>query len=253
MNPCIQTLLAHKSIRKYKEIPIDPKLLTAILTAASRASTTGNMQLYSIMVTQDAQRKQDLAKFHFNQPMITQAPVVLTFMADVNRFHHWCKINEAEKSYDNFLWFINGVIDALLAAQNACIAAESEGLGICYLGTTTYNAKGIAQFFKVPKGVVPITTMTMGIPDEKLPLTDRIPLEGVVHYETYHPYTDQDIQTIFSEKENLEETQALLAQNKLPNLAQIFTKNRYTKADAVHFSTQFLQFLKEAEFMNDRP
>lgn len=251
MNPCIQNLLSHRSIRKYQEKPIEETVLNTILEVASRASTTGNMQLYSIVITRDAKRKQDLAKYHHNQSMITEAPVVLTFMADINRFHHWCKINDAEKSYDNFLWFVNGAIDALLAAQNACVAAEAEGLGACYLGTTTYNAQGIAEFFKLPEGVVPITTLTMGYPAEIPSLTDRLPLEGIIHYESYQDYTDCSIQSIFAEKENLEESKQLLEQNQLPNLPQIFTKKRYTKADSVHFSQQFLQFLKKAGFLNN--
>ena len=99
-----------------------------------RASTTGNMQVYSIIVTRDKQKKKDLAPLHFNQKMITEAPVVLTFCADFNRFNKWCFERKAEPGYDNFLSFMTAAIDALLVAQTVCIAAESKGLGICYLG-----------------------------------------------------------------------------------------------------------------------
>lgn len=70
----------------------------------------------------------------------------------------------ADPQYDNFVWFVNGAIDAILASQNVCLEAESEGLGICYLGTTTYNADRIAEVLALPEGVIPVTTVTMATP-----------------------------------------------------------------------------------------
>ena len=96
--------------------------------------------------------------------MILQAPVMLTFMADFNRFNKWCLHRDAKPGYDNFLSFFTAAIDSLLATQNVAIAAESMGLGICYLGTTTYIADNLIEFFECPKGVVPITTLAVGIP-----------------------------------------------------------------------------------------
>ena len=89
-------LLNRRTIRKYSEKPVDDTLLNEILNAGCRTSTTGNMQVYSIIVTRDYENKKELAPFHFNQKMITEAPVVLTFCADFNRFNKWCKINNAE-------------------------------------------------------------------------------------------------------------------------------------------------------------
>ena len=91
-----------------------------ILEAASRASTVGNMQLYSIIVTTSRELLEQLAPLHFNQPAATTAPVLLTFCADIHRFSRWCELRGAEPGYDNFCWFMNGVTDALLASQNAC-------------------------------------------------------------------------------------------------------------------------------------
>ena len=96
--------------------------------------------------------------------MVKQAPVVLTFCADFNRFNKWCRLRKAEPGYDNFLSFITAAIDALLVAQNVCVAAEDAGLGICYLGTTTYMADKIIEILDLPEGVVPVTTVTLGIP-----------------------------------------------------------------------------------------
>ena len=142
----MKTLLAkHRSIRKFRSEPIAPEVLQNMLEAASRASTCGNMQLYSLIVTQSRELREALAPCHFNQPMVTQAPCVITVCADVHRFSMWCEQRDAEPCYDNFAWFLNGVTDALLAAQNLCVEAEAHGLGICYLGTTIYTAEEIAR------------------------------------------------------------------------------------------------------------
>ncbi|HAN18675.1 MAG: NADPH-dependent oxidoreductase [Bacteroidetes bacterium GWC2_33_15] len=246
----LNTIFNHKSIRKFKNISISENDLHEILEAGTRASTTGNMQIYSIIVTRDEEMKKKLAPTHFNQPMATQAPVLLTFCADINRFNKWCKSRNAEPGYDNFLWFTNAVIDAMLVAQNCCIAAEDKGLGICYLGTTTYTADKIIEILNLPKGVVPITTVVMGYPDENPGLTDRLLLEGVVHYETYKDYSPEDIDRIYAEKEALDSTQKLLIENNKESLAQVFTDNRYKKADNLHFSKVFFKVLQEQGFFN---
>lgn len=241
----------HRSIRKYKSDPIEESLLDDILLAGTRASTTGNMQVYSIIVTTDQEIKKQLAPCHFNQGMVTQAPVVLTFCADFNRFNKWCLQRKATPGYDNFLSFFTAAIDALLVAQNVCIAAEEEGLGICYLGTTTYTAEKIIEILKLPKGVVPVTTVVVGYPEETPDLTDRLPLASVIHKEVYQDYSEGDIDQIYAAKEAMPLTQKLLVENNKETLAQIFTDNRYTKKDNVTFSKALLQVLEKQGFMNN--
>jgi nitroreductase len=242
-------ILDHRSIRKYQNLKISQPLLNEILGAGIRASTTGNMQVYSIIVTRDEERKKKLAPFHFNQPMVTQAPVVLTFCADFNRFNKWCRQRNADPGYDNFLSFMTAAIDALLVAQNVCLAAESKGLGICYLGTTTYMADKIIDLLDLPIGVVPVTTVTVGYPDEDPPLVDRLPLDAVVHDEKYRDYTPKDIDRIYAEKEQLEENKGFVAENGKENLAQVYTDVRYKKADNEYFSDVLLNVLKKQGFM----
>jgi hypothetical protein len=183
--------------------------------------------------------------------MVTAAPVVLTFCADFNRFNKWCEIRDAKPGYDNFLSFITSAIDALLVAQNVSVAAESEGLGICYLGTTTYLAKNIIEVLELPKGVVPITTITMGWPDEDPEQIDRLPLEGIVHYEKYSDYKPEDIERLYREKEGREDNIAFVNENNKETLAQVFTDVRYKKEDNVTFSKMLLDVLKEQGFMGD--
>ena len=246
----LETIKNHRSIRKYKNTPISNEVLDNILEAASRTSTTGNMQVYSIIVTQDEARKSDLHKLHFGQGMVLEAPVLLTFNADFNRFNKWCEQRKAKPGYDNFLSFFTASIDALLAAQNATIAAEAQGLGVCYLGTTTYQAGKLIDFFNLPKGVVPVTTLVIGYPDENPALVDRLPARGIVHYEEYQDYTNADIDEVYAEKEALEETKKLLEENKLETLAQIFTQNRYPRQMNVDFSRIFLEIIEKQGFMN---
>lgn len=247
MIPSIQN---HRSIRKYKNKAVPQNILNEILNAAIRGSNTGNMQLYSIIVSKDPEKKQKLWEAHFKQNMVIDAPVVLTFVADINRFHRWCEINNAGTAYDNFLWLYNATIDATIAAQNAALEAEANGLGICYLGTTVYMADKFIEILELPKGVVPVTAIIVGYAEEVPELTDRLPLNAVVFDEKYPEMTDDDIRQIFEQKDNSDLTKKLIEENKTENLAQIFTQKRYKKEDNVFFSKKFLEILEKQGFMN---
>lgn len=244
----MKTLMEHRSIRNFKNTPIENDTLDKIMKAAMRAPTTGNMQLYSIIVTKDEKMKKQLLGLHFNQKMVLEAPVMLTFCADIRRFSKWCTQRQAEPCYDNFLWFVNAAIDATLAAQNAVIAAESFGLGTCYLGTVTYNAGKIIEVLQCPEYVVPVVCIVLGYPAVSPPLTDRLPLEAVVHLEKYSDYTPMDIDRYYEEKEALLLTKKLLEENNLENLAQIFTLKRYPKNDNLFFSKAYFEAIEKQGF-----
>lgn len=245
----IEVLLKHKSIRKYKEEAISDEILNEIVEAGCRASTIGNMQLYSLINTTDTEIKKLLLPLHFNQKMVEDAPNILTICADFNRFKKWCFINNAIPGYDNFLSFLTAMTDAILFAQNIVIAAESKGLGICYLGTTIYNADGIINVLNLPKGVIPITTLTIGWPDEDPQQVDRLPLMSVIHKEKYSDYTNDEIRFYYKEKELLKDNMKYVAENKKETLAQVFTDIRYKKADNEYFSVKILEVLKNQGFM----
>ena len=246
----MEILNKHVTVRKFRDIPVSDEILKSVIYSGTRASTTGNMQLYSVVITKDETRKQKLAPFHFNQPVAKTAPVLLTFVADFNRFSKWCENNNAQPGYDNFSSFFTAAIDALLVAQNVCVAAENKGLGICYLGTTTYNAKEIAEILKLPKLTFPVTTVAIGYPEEIPELTDRIPLEGIIHTETYSDYTSETIRKLYSFKQNLESSKQYVKENNKETLAQVFTDVRYKKTDNEFFSGKMLDFLKEQGFLD---
>ena len=248
----MDALLNHKSIRKYKDTPIETDKLNAVLEAASRASTTGNMQVYSIVVTKDEQIRKQLWESHFKQDMVMKAPVHLTFCADFNRFTKWCEERNAKAGYDNFLSCFTAAIDALLAAQNAAIAAEKNGLGICYLGTVTWMADRFIDILKLPKLVVPVAAITLGYADENPGLTSRLPMEAIVHDEVYTDFTSDQINDIYRDLENMAETKAIVTENERENLAQVFTDKRYSKENNQIFSEKFLDVVARQGFMNNK-
>jgi FMN reductase [NAD(P)H] len=209
----------------------------------------GNLQLYSVVVTRSAEKKQQLAPAHFNQPMVTKAPVVLTVCADFNRTSVWARNRKAEPGYNNFLSFINASIDALLYTQTLCNLMDEEGLGYCYLGTTVYMPQMIIDTLHLPQLVMPVATITVGWPAEEPPLSDRLPLESFVHEETYKDYMAQDIDTYYQYKEQLAENRHFCEINKKETLAQIFTDIRYTKKDNEAMSAGLLEVLKHQGFL----
>lgn len=244
----MDSLKQRRTIRKYQQRDIPADLLNDLLASACRASTVGNMQTYSIIVTRDAKRKQLLAPAHFHQPMVESAPVVLTFCIDLRRFSQWCYQRKAEPGYGNLEWFVTGAIDTALVAQTFCVAAEERGLGICYLGTTTYNPDQIVDILQLPKLVFPLITLSVGWPDENPPQVDRLPLEAIVHEEVYHDYTPTDIDRHYVYKESLPENLHFIQENAKETLAQVFTDVRYTKQDAEAMSKVLWETMKRQGF-----
>lgn len=245
----MEKINTRRTIRKYSDKEVSEELLDRLLNEAARTQTMGNLQLYSVVVTRSAEGKQKLAPAHFNQPMVTEAPVVLTICADYNRTSTWCRNRKAEPGYDNFLSFMNAATDALLYTQTFCNLAEEAGLGLCYLGTTVYMPQMIIDALQLPELVMPVATLTVGWPAENPPLTDRLPLEAIVHKETYKDYTADDIDRYYAHKENLEENKHFCEINKKETLAQIFTDIRYTKKDCEAMSEGLLEALKRQKFI----
>lgn len=245
----MKNLTTRRTIRKYSEKEVSEQLLNRLMTEAARTQTMGNLQLYSVVVTRSAEMKQRLAPAHFNQPMVTEAPVVLTICADFNRTSVWARNRKAEPGYDNFLSFQNAAIDALLYTQTLCNLMDEEGLGYCYLGTTVYMPQLIIDTLRLPQLVMPVATLTVGWPAEQPPLSDRLPTESFVHSETYHDYTPADIDRYYTEKEQLPENLHFCEINQKETLAQIFTDIRYTKRDNEAMSKGFIEALRHQGFL----
>lgn len=242
-------LYTHKSIRKYKQQPIDDETINKIVDAGIRGSNTGNMQLYSIVLTTSDDVKRELAPAHFYQPMVTSAPLVATVCVDVNRMSKWCKVSNADLAFNNLESFITASIDATIVAQNMALAAEEEGLGICYIGTTTYNPDMIIDVLKLPKGVFPLVTLTIGYPDETPALTERLPAAAIVHKDRYADYSDSDIKALHAEKEANPLNKKFVEENHKENLAQVFAEIRYPRQTSEAFSERLVETLKKQGLM----
>lgn len=241
----IEFFKTRRSIRKFSDKEISDELISNLIEAASHAPTTGNMQLYSVIVTREVNIKEKLAPAHFSQPAFIGAPVILTFCADHNRFEKWCSLRNAQPGYNNFQSFITAVLDTTIFAQQFCTLAEMNGLGCCYIGTTTYNAPQISEVLNLPNRVVPVTTIAVGWPDGENSISDRLPIEAILHKETYHNYSDESIASIYAEKEEREDSKQFVTENSKQTLAQVFTDVRYTKKDAEFFSNVYLTHVKD--------
>lgn len=240
-----------RSIRKYKRQELPSGLIDRLVKEASRAATMGGMQLYSVVVTESAAGKEKLAKAHHDQPMVTQAAAVLTFCADFNRFSRWCLQRDADPGYGNFISFVNAATDTLLFAQAFCTLAEENGLGTCILGTTVFNPEMIIRILELPPLVVPVLTVAAGYPDEWPEQTDRLPEEGIIHREKYTCFSTGQIDMIYAQKEALPESRHFVQINGAENLAQVFTRYRFTRKDNEEMSRKMLEVLKDQGFLGD--
>jgi nitroreductase len=258
MTPMIEGIQKHRSIRRYKPDPLADNLLETILEAGTRASSSGNMQSYSIIVTRDRALREALYEPHMEQDMVLDAPVLLTFCADFHRMRRWLALSNAPDNFDNFMSFMIAAIDATLVSQNVALAAESYGLGICYMGSTLANCDQIGRILQLPPNVVPVVGFSLGYPNEDPASRDRLPMDGLVHQETYRDYSDEGIREIYRDRElkgwerymSFPRLRERIEGSGVENLAQIYTRIKYTKKSHQEFSQTVLDYLAAQDFMN---
>lgn len=246
-NQTIDMLMAHRSVRKFTDQAVSPELLAEIVDCGLRASNTGNMQLYSVIATQQEPLRSELCKLHFGQ--CATAPLWLTVCTDINRYHHYCRLNQCDEPYGNLLWFVSAMVDASLCAQNICVAAEARGLGFCYLGTVNYNTAQIAKLLQCPKGVVPVIAIAMGHPAEEPRYSERLGRDAVLHSEVYHDPTDAELAESHRVRDDDPFNRQMVADNGTRNYCEIFTTKRYPRSMNEAVSADLLAFLKESGVM----
>lgn len=252
----LSVIHGHRSIRRYKSDPVPRELLDEIIAAGTRASSSGNMQTYSVIVTEDPELRKRLFEPHMHQEMVLAAPVLMTFCADVNRMRRWLAISDAPDGFDNHMAFMVAAIDAVLASQNTVLAAEAHGLGICYMGSTLANTHLIGPILGCPRGVVPVVGFSLGWPDEDPSLRARLPQDGIVHWDTYQDYTDERIAEIYQDRETegwerymaSPSLRELIESSGVANLAQVYSKLKYTRETHAGYSQNILRYLKDQEF-----
>jgi FMN reductase (NADPH) len=187
MNETITTILNHRSIRDFKDKQLSDEQIKTIVSSAQAASTSSFIQAYSIIGIKDKEKKRKLAEIAGNQEYVAQNGHLFVFCADLNRHE---RIGEMEgkdilASIESTEKFMVALIDAALAAQNAAIAAESMGLGICYIGGIRNNLEAVKELLKTPERVIPLFGMTVGYPERVNDQKPRLPLEHVYHEEEY--------------------------------------------------------------------
>ena len=239
-----------RSCRNFTSTPIDDSKLEKIIKLAMKAPTCGNMQLYSVVVTRDSENKRKLAEFHYNQPAATSCSVILTVCADFYRFTRWCEINNADAGYQNFHSFLLATTDAVILAQQITTIAEQMGIATCYLGTVTYNAEEISELLQLPKLVVPVASLALGVAACEGEKTLRLPVSGILHKEKYPSLTDQEIIDIFKIHDENPENAKYLEENGKENLASVFAEVRYPKAVNEEISKKFLKHLDKKDFIS---
>lgn len=234
-----------RTVRAYDPTrEIDPSLIRSLIAKAAHAPNTGNMQLYSAILTTTPDEISALAPAHFSQPAITGAKAVLTFCLDLRRYHTWCELSGAQPGLNNLQGYTWAVMDTAIFAQQFVTLAELAGLGTCYLGTTTYNAPMIADLLLLPQGVVPLLTVTIGYPAELPELPERLDIDAILHTGTYHDPSADEIHAMYAEKESMESYRKFVIDNNKDNLAQVYADIRYPRTANEQFSAVLKEFLK---------
>jgi hypothetical protein len=165
----------------------------------------------------------------------------------------WIRVNNSKQSFDDLLGFLTGTVDAVIAAQTISLAAESVGLGICYLGTTWWAADQIIEMLDLPQGVFPVTSLVLGYPAEDPALRDRLPLDVMVHQEKYQRLSDAQIRQTHAEREQkawarynaVESVRQKLAAAGIENVTDFYTSEfKYSKELHTRVSKMLLETLQ---------
>jgi nitroreductase len=253
-------LESHRSIRSFKPDPIDPAWVDRLLQQALHgSSSSGNLNMVSVVKTTDTARKAELCQLHFGQPMVLQAPLLLTCCADTFRTREWLALRNARPGFADFVSWHTAAFDAMILAQTSALALQSHGLGICYMGTTMFRQREIADFLELPPNVLPATTLVVGWPAEAPAQRDRLPPPAWIHDERYQRPSSADIEQRFAERERRgrqrymefsPEMAQLWQQHGITSLAQYYTSPiKYDPDRFAEFSAQIEALLRARGFM----
>ncbi len=222
------------------------------------ASSSGNLNSISIVLTQDSERKQKLYEFHFEQPMVLEAPLVVTFCADWYRTRRWLAQRGARDNFNNLLGYHVAAFDAMIIAQNVSLGFQARGLGICYMGTTLSSMKKISEFLELPDTCLPVTSIVVGYPAESPAKRDRLPFQAMIHQEKYKPLTEDDVNDIYKQREvrgwerymSIPEVKKRIEDLGIESLAQYYTsKIKYDPDEFLVDSEQIRALLEEKHFL----
>ena len=241
MNKVIETINQRMSLRKYEEKNISKEHLDIVLNSAIKAPTAGNMMMYTILKIEDRKTKERLSITCDNQPFIKNAPVVLIFLADLQKWYDYYKVCKIDPKSPGMNDFMLGVNDAIIACQNAVLAAESLGIGSCYIGDIMENYEIHKELLNLPKYTFPAAMITLGYYPENMKRTyrDRFDSKYVVFEESYKSLTEDELKGMFSNKEaNMPKTNPFNAKN--------YGELIYNRKTNAEFSREMDRSIREA-------
>jgi len=185
MTPIIEQIHKHSSIRHYKPDPIPQSMVETIVSAGQRGSTSSNLQVYSVVAVTDIKKRTQLMTLCGDQKHILQAPLFLAWCADLSRLDRACQLRGYNQVTEHVESFLVAAMDATIAMQNAALAAESLGLGMCFIGAIRNNPEEVIKLLGLPRLVFPISGMTLGWPATEARIRPRLPIRSVLHWESY--------------------------------------------------------------------
>lgn len=249
----LTTILSHKSVRHFVSGQALPDgTLDVLVAAAQSAPTSSNLQAWSVVAVQDPERKTKLSELSGNQAFVRQAPLVLVFAADLHRAQVVSASVDPPSPAEALQYtelFLVAALDAAFAAQNVFVAAESLGLGGCYVGAARNHPQEVAALLRLPPRVVGLFALAIGVPDKSVaavtaPVKPRLPTSEVLHHETWDDSQQQ--------KHFAEYNAKLAAFNDAQNLDQpVWTKRaaaRVATVGSLHGRHVLKQVLQEREF-----
>lgn len=192
MNQTIELLLNHRSIRKFTDQPIPQETLEQLIQVGQMAATSSFIQAVSVIQVNDAEDRQKLAEYAGNQPYVRRAARFLVLCADMRRHQLCCEMHDAPMKSGFTEQFITATVDVALFAQNVVTAAESVGLGICYIGGIRNNPDKVSELLDLPDLVYPVFGLCLGYPDQQPDIRPRLPLEVVLKQDRYGDEGDQE-------------------------------------------------------------
>lgn len=192
MNPVVELLKSHRSIRKFTERPIEPELFDELVRAGQGAATSSFLQGATIVRVKDRDKREQIAQLAGNQPYVASAAAFMIFCADLKRAGNWCR--EYGKSFEGDFTehFIIATVDVALMAQSMVCAAESAGLGICYIGGIRNNPGPVSKLLELPTGVYPVFGLCLGYPAQDPEVKPRLPLSVILKEDRYNEEGDRE-------------------------------------------------------------
>jgi FMN reductase (NADPH)/FMN reductase [NAD(P)H] len=244
MNSTIQTILQRKSVRVYEHRLIVDETKAEILRAAMRAPTSGNMMLYSVIEVNDQAKKNVLAKTCDNQPFIARAPLVLLFLADYQRWYDYFIACGIEKMLQNVSMrtpaegdLMLACCDAIIAAQTTVIAAESLGIGSCYIGDIMENCEIHREMFALPRYTFPVCLLCFGYPSKgqiKRKQTPRFDEQFIISKDTYHRLNSEELTEMFFNPERVYNNK--ITRENLEDIGRQYYKRKFNSDFAIEMN-----------------